>query len=122
LTEWCQANIPPGEPVLIHDAGYLAYMTDIRMIDMVGLKSPEVVRLHETLTAPSRGFRRVEVFEILARTHNAHYMIVRDIWEAPFGFATEMRKRGWDVAPMRKGPYTVYRLTPPEARTDVQGR
>ncbi len=41
--KWVAANLPPGTVVAAHDIGALGYFADVRLIDLAGLVSPEVI-------------------------------------------------------------------------------
>jgi hypothetical protein len=42
LAEWFRDHTDPGDGVAYHEIGYLAYYTDNRIVDLVGLVQPEV--------------------------------------------------------------------------------
>jgi hypothetical protein len=115
---WAQKNIPRGSAVLIHDAGYIAYATNLHLVDMVGLKTADSVPYHKALTAVSKGALRGKAISEIARRFNASYAIVVD--DQPHYWVrivSGLRQQGWDVkaehatAPDRS--YIVYKLTPP---------
>jgi hypothetical protein len=113
LRTWVEKNVPKDEPILIHDAGYLARYTDYRLVDFVGLKTPEAIGLNELLTYPSRGEKRAMVAEILALEHRTKFLVMRDSWEASFAIAKGLSDRGWTVEKVRDERYQVYTLAPP---------
>lgn len=113
VRSWVEQNVPDDEPILIHDAGYMARYSDHRLIDFVGLKTPEAIQLNELLTYPSGGEKRVLVAEILALKHRTRFLIMFDVWEGSFGIAKGLQERGWDVNKVRDGRYQVYTLEPP---------
>ena len=83
LPDWPRDNLPSGSKVLIHDAGLIAVKTDLRLTDVVGLKSPSSVaalRRHP-------GDRAAALSEI-ARGH--HYLVELPNWN----LAEELRSRG----------------------------
>nr|MBI2905770.1 hypothetical protein [Chloroflexota bacterium] len=43
--KWVAANVPPGAVVAAHDIGALGYFADVRLVDLAGLVSPEVIPL-----------------------------------------------------------------------------
>lgn len=53
---WLAAHTPPGEPVALSDIGQFGYFSDLPVIDLVGLTSPEIARtpglLHEKRVDP----------------------------------------------------------------------
>jgi hypothetical protein len=42
---WVSQNIPPGTLVAAHDIGALGYFADVRLVDLAGLVSPDVIPL-----------------------------------------------------------------------------
>ena len=73
---WCNAHLPPGSTLLIHDAGYIAYGTRFRLVDLVGLKTPSSVAAHRALTHPSGGALRGAAVSRIARAGHADYLLV----------------------------------------------
>ena len=113
LAEWANANLPSDSKVLVHDAGYIAYATQFALADLVGLKTPRVVRIHEELVLPSAGGRRPEAINLVAMQERPQYLIVLDGWDGIFRITDSLRGHGWGVEPLRSGEYAVYALAPP---------
>lgn len=116
--EWANANLPSNAVVLIHDAGYIAYATDLRLEDLVGLKSPGNIALHKQITYPSIGLRRGDaVCEIAASSKATHAIILNDAGEFWSQSATYLRQCGWNLTSMRSAKsledYSVLRIAPP---------
>ncbi len=62
---WLNTHTPPGTSVLIEPLGYAGYFADRRMIDEVGLVSPQVVRLtRQKFARDTVEFSRVLLSEI----------------------------------------------------------
>ena len=104
LPDWPRDNLPSGSKVLIHDAGLIAVKTDLRLTDVVGLKSPSSVaalRRHP-------GDRAAALSEI-ARGH--HYLVELPNWN----LAEELRSQGWRAQQINpvEADIEVYRITPP---------
>jgi hypothetical protein len=116
LAAWTNANIPANQTILIHDAGYMAHFTNFRLVDFVGLKTPSAIALHKQLTNPSRGQKRIDAIEIIAKQADAHYLIMRDGWEDSYGVAQGLKSRGWIVEMIRPGAYQTYRIEEPKPR------
>lgn len=114
LAIWAKTNIPSDQTILIHDAGYMAYFTNFRLVDFVGLKTPSAIALHKQLTNPSSGQKRIDAIEIIAKQADAHYLIMRDGWENAFGVAQGLKSRGWVVEMIRPGAYQTYRIEEPK--------
>jgi len=120
IARWAQANLPPQARVLIHDAGVIAYTSDLPLTDLVGLKSPGSVADHRRWTAPSGGAERFRAVDAIAQREHATHAIILD--DAPDRFwgtlADDLRRAGWRLDPpdtaVANSPYTLYRLTPPD--------
>lgn len=111
VADWSRANLPTDSVVLIHDAGYIAWATPFRLVDVVGLKTPSSIGAHRQLTLPSGGARRGEAIAAIAREANATHLIVLDDWERIFSICAGMIAHGWSAEPMRAdGAYKVHRL------------
>jgi hypothetical protein len=106
LPDWPRDNLPAGSKVLIHDAGMIAVKTDLRLTDVVGLKSPTSVaalRRHP-------GDRASALSEI-ARGHD--YLIELHNWN----LAEQLRSKGWRAQQINpvSSDVEVYRLSPPSS-------
>ena len=111
---WCRYHLPPDARVLVHDAGYVAWGTDLRLTDLVGLKTPASVRYHRALTYPSGGKKRIDAVSQIARDSHADFLIVLRLWERDFGIARGLWERGWGVRPVNQDyAWVVYALSPP---------
>lgn len=110
LADWVNKSIPKDKVVLIHDAGYVAHFTDSKLVDFVGLKTPDSIAYHKTLTMPSKGEQRIAAIEKIARMSHSSYLIMRDGWESIFSVAQGLKHRGWKVDRVREGAYVVYQI------------
>lgn len=114
VAAWCNHHLPSGSTLLIHDAGYIAYATWFRLVDLVGLKTPASIAAHQALTHPSAGRLRGVATARIARASHAQYLIVLNDWEQDFGLASGLRAQDWRVAPVEtEYAYHVYALSPP---------
>ncbi|MCB9586448.1 MAG: hypothetical protein H6718_13685 [Polyangiaceae bacterium] len=122
LARWAEQNLPKDSPTAIHDAGYLAYATDLPLVDVVGLKTPDAVPLHQRLTRPSCGAQRAEAVLEIVRRHGAQHLIV---YRNAFRLEPGLKQSGWHLEPVGPHPiqgkpyenwtprYVVYRIIPP---------
>jgi hypothetical protein len=94
---WANAHIPPGSMVMIHDAGYVAYAGHFRLVDCVGLKTPEAVSINRVLTFPSNGAKRPEAIAKIAELFHPQYLIAVKSWNSGFILAGSLRRAGWRV-------------------------
>jgi hypothetical protein len=118
LAEWVEANLPANSKILIHDAGYIAYSTELRLIDAVGLKTPDSIADHRRWTAPSGGSERhMAIHNIAARHQPTHAVILRDKRGYWAHMADDLRRTGWRLQLLRGSAaspgYDVFKLTPP---------
>lgn len=114
--------LPPETVVAVGDAGYLAYATRFRLVDIVGLKTPFASRIHRDITAPSQGRALDVAMDEILRSTGASVLVVWQGWDASVGFTRRLTDRGWRVqdlratAPRPLGQYRVVRLTAPGLR------
>ena len=112
-------HIPATAKILVHDAGYIAYATDHRLVDMVGLKTPSSAAAHARWTLPSCGRNRGQAVHEIALASQAEYMIVLNGWDRRYGFVDNLARRGWQcdiVRPVTSGRgYVIYQIKPPPA-------
>jgi hypothetical protein len=115
--DWAGANLPASAPVLVHDAGVIAYATRLHLVDVVGLKTPAARIKHQRLTLPTRGAARGRAVAEIARDARVRYAIVADDGGNWSMIGRSLAEAGWALAPMRvprvKGGYVIYGLTPP---------
>ncbi len=115
VAAWCNANLPPGATLLVHDAGYIAYATRFHLVDLVGLKTPSSVAAHRALTHPSGGALRGAAVSRIAREGHADYLLVLWTWERDSRLAGGLRDAGWDVRLINdQYAFRVYALRPPK--------
>ena len=115
VAEWADNRLPPGSKLLVHDAGSISYETDLQLVDLVGLKTPRVIPIHEELTEPDAGELRGEAINRIALEERPQYLVVLNGWDRIYAITHHLRLHGWKVEPRRPGAYTVYALTPPPA-------
>ena len=112
IAAWCEHNFPANSTLLIHDAGYLAYRTHFRLVDMVGLKTPAAIPLNRKFTFPSAGRLRNITVSQLAEETGSRYLIIHE----PF-FPTlipDLQRIGWHPKLMHQNQYySVFVLTQP---------
>ncbi len=111
-----QRSIPRDARVLVHDAGYFSYATDLRLVDLVGLRTPASAAVHARLTGPSCGRLRAEAIHEIAVREQATHLIVSPSWNHIFGIAKALESHDWKlerVATTSFSDYEVYALTPP---------
>jgi hypothetical protein len=119
MADWVNENLPPDAKILIHDAGYIAFATPFRLVDLVGLKTPSNIPYHQRLTAPTNGAGRGEAIHQIALSSNpTHAVILNDADNYWGAAANALRQRGWLLEAVRPAPqvrsYSVFRLTAPK--------
>jgi hypothetical protein len=114
VADWVRDNVPDDTCVAVHDAGYLAFATGHRLIDIVGLKTPGSVRAHEALTAPSAGADRGRALAQIVTESRCDHLVVYRLWDEIFAISAGLRAAGMDVTAVRSdGEYIVFRVQPP---------
>ncbi|WP_394659475.1 hypothetical protein [uncultured Novosphingobium sp.] len=89
------ATIPPGTPVLVHDAGMIAWVApQLRLIDVVGLKTPYSAAAHRRSTLASCGWD--SALNDTAGHFHVQYMIVlqKPMWNC---VASNLIRAGWSA-------------------------
>jgi hypothetical protein len=105
------AKLPASSVVLIHDAGRVAWENpNARLIDIVGLKTPEVVSLHKEMSAVPCG--SPQSLDSIARRYHATHLVVLERWNFTC-IAQNLRVAGWRLSPIYDDYYTVYQLSAP---------
>lgn len=105
------AKLPASSVILIHDAGQVAWESPKgELVDIVGLKTPEVVSIHEKLT--SGECKRTKSLDAIGQKYSATHLVVINRWSWPC-ISRNMREAGWGLRPIYKDLYTVFELTPP---------
>lgn len=92
--KWCEANVPQNEPIIIHDAGYIAYSTQFRLIDMVGLKTPLCSKYISSEPAQDMTVRSARALTRIAADYHARYFVVDRDWDNPHGISGELNRMG----------------------------
>lgn len=120
VARFAEATLPADARVLVHDAGYIAFATHLRLVDVVGLKTPAVIADHQRWTAPSGGAQRHEaVHRIATRYGVTHAIILQDVEAFWWTLADDLRRHGWTLHTLRTRPdghgFVIFRLTAPKA-------
>ncbi len=111
---WCNQHLSPGSILLIHDAGYIAYGTHFHLVDMVGLKTPSSIPVHQALTYPTDGKLRYQAVSEIALRGQARYLIVQGRWDTSYATVSGLEASGWDVRLLNADYlYHIYSLRPP---------
>ncbi len=115
--EWTATNLPANAVILIHDAGMVSLYGEQRLVDLVGLKTPSSVPIHQatTQTTCSRDPRAMD--QIASKSNATHFVVLNE-WDEVFEMSDGLRRSGWTLtrADSERGEtrYFVYALTPPD--------
>jgi hypothetical protein len=120
VASWMREHLQPGTRVLVHDAGFLSEYSSMQLVDLVGLKSPDAMVDHATLTGPSAGQLRSRAMHEIACRHQPSYVVILDAWDRSFGLLAALQQFDWKLELVfesarsndRLGTYAVYRLGP----------
>ena len=114
MAQWVAGHVPPEAVVMVHDAGRISTIGDHPLVDLVGLKSPSSVAVHQGTTFKACGRVSAAISEI-ARNAGASYMIVTADWDQLFLLTESLRVEGWTVerVDVERGEsiYRVYRIS-----------
>ncbi|WP_237892197.1 MULTISPECIES: hypothetical protein [Bradyrhizobium] len=120
---WINENLPDRPTILVHDAGYVAYAGHVRLVDLVGLKTPAAIEFHKRLTYPSAGELRSKAIAEIARSFHPKYLLALQEWNEKFGLVDGLREQGWVVEEVYTGKgqtntpspdiYHIYKLSEP---------
>lgn len=116
VTTFVRTTLPRDARVLVHDVGYMAFASERSLVDLVGLKTPPAVALHQQLTWATCGPARAEAVHRLALATRPSHLVVLDSWDAIYRIVEGLRSHGWVVERVRStGRYQVFALTPPQS-------
>jgi hypothetical protein len=112
-------NVPAGEMIMIHDAGYIAWAApQLHLVDAVGLKSPRTVGWREALAArPSDRARSLG--QTAAAAHASYFIVLAHdhFWGE---LTNDLVATGWRAELIEDGGgrsrYAIYRITPRPSR------
>lgn len=117
VATWCEQHLAPGTSILVHDAGYLAYSTDFRTIDFVGLKTPSAIAVNRQYTWISAGRDRALTLSNIASESGSRYLILNSHWWPVVSLPRGLRSLGWKLDLLdASGAFRIYRITAPAAR------
>lgn len=100
--------LPRGTVVLVHDAGLPAWAAPhLRLVDVVGLKTPTSVAAHEELTR--RGCQWGRALSRIAAQSRAEYVLVlqRPYWRC---VGDNLRDQGWRMQTVGSDDYQLFRI------------
>jgi hypothetical protein len=112
--EWVEAHTPSDAVILVHDAGAISEFATRSAVDMVGLKTPSSIAMHNLWTTPSCGAERSKAVSAIARNSHASYVIVTPAWDSIFHLRDGLMGEGMPTTLVWTAPhggYRVYRFT-----------
>lgn len=112
VAQWLQQHVPNNSTLLIHDAGYLAYATHFHLIDMVGLKTPSSVYLHQQYTLPSQRKQLVVAISQIGLQSHSDYLVVLKGWNEGLKIVPRLQALHWQLQLVRSSEqgYEVYKI------------
>ncbi len=114
---WAEHQLPPGETMLVHDAGVAGLVSTRPLVDVVGLKTPGSLTAHQRWTLPSRGRESAKAIAEIAAAHARYAMILQDEEGFWAGLGSDLQRKGWQLETVRKPAadpgYAIFKLTPP---------
>lgn len=124
IATWVNETLPSGSILLIHDAGYIAYGTRHRMVDLVGLKSPWVVPYHRDLTFPTNGRERAKAIHAIALQAKPTHLVILPSWEEDSALLKGLEGHGWRtrlISDPDRYIFQVHELVAPNPQKDGSG-
>jgi hypothetical protein len=118
LAQWLNVNVPQGDEVVVHDAGFVSETTPFVLIDMVGLKTPSSIPVHAAITFPSGGRDRAAAIAEIITNARASYLVASDSFVP--GLDDQLAHLGWQVEQLRPAAghagtyYRVFKVVPPK--------
>ena len=118
LAAWADRALPPGAPVMVLDAGAIAWGSHLKLVDMVGLKTPSSVASQKRWTLASGGRLRGRALAEIARRQGVRYVVA---FRGP-GYAMNVPQalsaEGYRLSLVRPSPrkrfgYDLFSLAPP---------
>lgn len=105
----------PNSLIAIHDAGYIGYALKAgRVVDIVGLKTPESSEFHSQLTHPSCGALRSYATSELASYWRPNFLVVLRRWDEIFSITRppSSTKPPYTLIPIRldANGYDLYKV------------
>ncbi|OGV26472.1 MAG: hypothetical protein A3F18_06800 [Legionellales bacterium RIFCSPHIGHO2_12_FULL_37_14] len=122
VASWTMKNLPSNSVLLILDAGYMAYATPFHLIDLVGLKTPAMIRFHQQYTLPSVGKDRSKAIAAIISATHPNYLIDFPIWEHGLGILQNLDSYGWHLQMVHfhgKDGYRVYKILPKASNNEL---
>jgi hypothetical protein len=122
-SEWLEAHVPRDAPILVQDAGAPAVFTTHRLVDLVGLKTPSSVPVHQRVTFPTCGAGRTAAIAEIAKRSGAGYLVVTSSRDHEGDLIGALQEQGIEPQTIRAKPanlatgYTVYSLVPGSSGT-----
>lgn len=109
---WANENLPADARILVHDAGYIAWATRFRLVDLVGLKTPASIDEHRRWTLPSAGRERYRAIGAIAERNAVTHLIALNegLWST---LPADLQRAGWDIRPLRTPEaygYVIYEV------------
>lgn len=112
---WVDHNTPAASVLLVHDAGAFSEFSHRTLVDLVGLKTPASIPVHEKYTWSSCGAERAAAIGVIARASRASYLVAVDDWITRFGIPRAVAQAGYHLELLRRpgpsGGYAIYSIS-----------
>lgn len=114
IAEWINHNTNPGATILIHDAGYIGYTSQRKLVDLVGLKTPAAVKINQQINHKSCGRNRGASIAKIASIYSPQYLVTLDAWDSIFHITSALEPSGERESLERvfssRNGYSIYRI------------
>jgi hypothetical protein len=113
ISNWCAQNLPPRAVLLINDAGYISFTTSFHLIDLVGLKSPNIIHYYQAVKTTDPQIRHATVIAAIIRDQHPQYLILPTLAEQTLNLTQHLEPLGWHLQSIRNDTsdgYYVYKI------------
>ncbi|WP_295467983.1 hypothetical protein [uncultured Pseudomonas sp.] len=110
IASWLEKRTDEGDTILVHDAGYISLFGNYRLVDIVGLKTPSSIEIHQRLTTPICNMRNALAIDEIARRPPPQYVIVSEDWDRIFGISRSLEMTNWKLSTVNDVAGLKYKL------------
>ncbi|MEM9011687.1 MAG: hypothetical protein AAGE18_10700 [Pseudomonadota bacterium] len=120
VSAWLETHLPPGQPLMLHDIGYVAWATERPLIDVVGLKTPAAREAHRRHAGLGTAGQLSAVLDSLAWAEGGCFVMISNGFDRRGLMRGALPSKGWSLTLVEAdgGPpgYRVWALTDPDGR------
>lgn len=112
VAHWINSHTMENSKILVHDAGYIGFSAQRQLRDFVGLKTPQVIKYHRTITNPTCGKERVLAIGKIIDSERPEYVILLNNWDRIFDISSQLKNHGISLKRVFFDPfgYNIYQI------------